>query len=81
MNTNEYAAEIHQDSAAIYKLAHCVILCLQGGMKAVMWTDTFQIVIMFGGLFAVIIKGSIDHEGFGNIWQFMEKGERINFFK
>ena len=50
-------------------------------MKAVIWTDTFQIVIMFLGLFAIIIKGSYDHGGFGNIWDMMEEGERINFWE
>ena len=29
---------------------------LQGGLKAVIWTDVFQAVIMFAGLFSVLIK-------------------------
>ena len=57
------------------------LLTLQGGMKAVMWTDVFQIFMMFAGLFAVLIQGSIDQGGFGTIWQYMVDGERIEFFK
>ncbi len=31
--------------------------CIQGGMKAVMWTDVFQTIIMFVGLLASVIQG------------------------
>ncbi len=50
-------------------------------MKAVMWTDTFQVVMMFAGLVAVLVKGSIDHDGFGNIWAYLEESERVEFLK
>ena len=50
-------------------------------MKAVMWTDVFQVGIMFLGLFAIIIQGYIDHGGFVNIWQKFADGERAIFFK
>ena len=29
--------------------------CLQGGIKAVIWTDTFQSIVMLAGLFAIIV--------------------------
>ncbi|KAI0221244.1 Sodium-coupled monocarboxylate transporter 1 [Lamellibrachia satsuma] len=57
----------------------CMFYTALGGMKAVMWTDVFQIGIMFIGLFAILIKGSLDHGGFGNIWTMMEEGDRIHF--
>jgi Na+/pantothenate symporter len=53
----------------------------QGGMKAVMWTDAFQIIMMFAGLIAILIKGSMDHGGFGNIFNYLSEGQRIEFFK
>ena len=46
-----------------------------------MWTDVFQIVMMFAGLIAVLVRGSIDQGGFHNIWKMMEDGERLEFFK
>ena len=52
---------------------------LQGGMKAVMWTDVFQICIMFAGLIAVLIKGSQELGGFGNVWKYLDEGERVEF--
>lgn len=50
-------------------------------MKAVMWTDTFQVCMMFAGLFAVLIQGSIDFDGFSNIWEINKRGERVEFFE
>lgn len=32
---------------------------MQGGLKAVVWTDVIQTVIMFGAMLIVIIKGTI----------------------
>ena len=50
-------------------------------MKAVLWTDVFQICMMFAGLIAVLIRGSMDFDGFSNIWKIVDEGERIEFFK
>ena len=50
-------------------------------MKAVMWTDTFQMCIMFAGLIAVLVQGSIDEGGFANMWQYLADGERVEFWK
>ena len=66
--------------AAGLRVRLCVV-CLQGGMKAVMWTDVVQICFMFAGIVAVIIKGSIDHGGFSNIWSIMYDGDRIQFWE
>jgi len=60
----------------------CESVCgLKGGMKAVMWTDVVQFCFMFAGILAVIIKGSIDHGGFSNIWSIMYDDQRIQFFE
>ena len=53
----------------------------QGGMKAVMWTDVFQIGMMFAGLIAVLIRGSMDFGGFRKIWNIVDEGQRIEFLK
>jgi len=41
----------------------CIFYTAIGGIKAVMWTDTFQSVCMFGSFLAIIIKGNYDIEG------------------
>jgi len=53
---------------------------LQGGMKAVMWTDTLQAIIMYAGILAGIIQGCIE-QGFGVIWEDAERTGRLNFYK
>ena len=50
-------------------------------MKAVMWTDVVQICFMFAGIVAVIIKGSVDHGGFSEIWSIMYDDDRIQFWE
>ncbi|XP_048236774.1 sodium-coupled monocarboxylate transporter 1-like [Haliotis rufescens] len=51
-----------------------------GGMKAVVWTDMFQSVVMFAGLLAIVIQGSIVVGGMGEVWRINEEWGRINFF-
>ncbi|XP_071959654.1 sodium-coupled monocarboxylate transporter 1-like [Antedon mediterranea] len=57
----------------------CTFYCTIGGLKAVIWTDVFQVTVMIAGFLAVIIKGSVDLGGFGNIWEFSQEGGRIEF--
>lgn len=51
-----------------------------GGIKAVVWTDVFQICMMFAGLLVALIKGLIQFGGFTKIWQDLEADGRIEFF-
>ena len=50
-------------------------------MKAVMWTDVFQIVIMIVGLIAVIVRGVVINGGVWNVWEQAQKGGRIHFLE
>ncbi|GAB1605487.1 hypothetical protein Ahia01_000830800 [Argonauta hians] len=50
-----------------------------GGMKAVVWTDVFQSLIMYSGMVAVFIKGSILLGGFGRVWQIAKQNDRLYF--
>jgi len=51
-----------------------------GGMKAVIWTDVFQASVMFAGVIAILIKGTVDAGGAARVWHLAEKGGRLNFF-
>ena len=46
-----------------------------------MWTDVFQIFMMFAGLLAVVIKGCMDQGGLTAIWNIALEGQRIEFGK
>lgn len=52
-------------------------MILQGGIKAVVWTDVIQIIVMFGSIFLVIIKGTIDTGGFSTIIERNLESDRI----
>lgn len=48
----------------------------QGGMRAVVWTDALQFVVMFGGIIAVIVRGLIEVGGFEKVWQIAVQHDR-----
>lgn len=41
------------------------------------WTDLVQTVIMIATLILVVVKGSMDVGGFGEVWQRNWEGDRI----
>jgi len=45
----------------------CIFYTSIGGLKAVVWTDTFQICIMLSGYVAIVSKASVDFGSFKNI--------------
>lgn len=50
-------------------------------MKAVLITDVFQSLLMFGAIFSVIICAAIRAGGLAPIWETAVEGGRINFWK
>lgn len=35
-------------------------MLLQGGIKAVVWTDVIQVVLMYGSLSVIVVSGIMD---------------------
>lgn len=58
----------------------CDIL-LQGGLKAVVWTDTIQTVMMFGAVIVIVILGTNRVGGVAEVWKRNFDTGRIEFFK
>ncbi|XP_041484312.1 sodium-coupled monocarboxylate transporter 1-like isoform X2 [Lytechinus variegatus] len=58
----------------------CTFYTTIGGMKAVLWTDAFQVMVMMSGFLAVIIKGSMNTGGLDKAWQICEENGRIDFW-
>uniref|UniRef100_A0A3B4G0R8 Solute carrier family 5 member 8 n=1 Tax=Pundamilia nyererei TaxID=303518 RepID=A0A3B4G0R8_9CICH len=56
----------------------CTAYCALGGMKAVVWTDVFQVGIMLAGLLCVISK-CLFLEGGVSILSNSQQGGRLNF--
>ncbi|XP_053556016.1 sodium/iodide cotransporter [Bombina bombina] len=59
--------------------AICTFYTSVGGMKAVIWTDVFQVLIMMSGFFAVIIRGTQVVGGVSIVLDIARNHSRINF--
>ena len=46
-------------------------------MKAVIWTDVFQSVVMIAGILAILIKGFVIIGGIGDVMDLAEEGNRL----
>ncbi|KAF4112521.1 sodium-coupled monocarboxylate transporter 1 [Onychostoma macrolepis] len=60
--------------------AVCIVYCTLGGLKAVIWTDVFQMIIMLSGFVAVIARGAVLQGGFEKIWNDSYHGGRLETF-
>ncbi|XP_037958514.1 sodium-coupled monocarboxylate transporter 2 isoform X2 [Teleopsis dalmanni] len=58
----------------------CVFYTLVGGIKAVVHTDAWQILVMFISVLAVVILGSVASGGPVKVFEEANKGGRIIFF-
>ncbi|XP_051893664.1 sodium/iodide cotransporter [Pristis pectinata] len=57
----------------------CTFYTTVGGLKAVVWTDIFQVITMMSGFVAVIIRGTYLVGGAGKVLENAYNGSRINF--
>ncbi|CAF1238617.1 unnamed protein product [Adineta ricciae] len=55
----------------------CTVYTSIGGIKAVIWTDVIQALIMFLGLISTIIFGLIDAGGISKVFEIMKHGNRL----
>ncbi|XP_064282138.1 sodium-coupled monocarboxylate transporter 2 isoform X1 [Passer domesticus] len=58
----------------------CTFYCTLGGLKAVVWTDAFQMVVMVAGFVAVLIRGTGLNGGATKVWEDALEGSRLNIF-
>ncbi|XP_017394221.1 sodium-coupled monocarboxylate transporter 2 [Cebus imitator] len=58
----------------------CTFYCTLGGLKAVVWTDAFQMVVMIVGFLTVLIQGSTHVGGFHNVLEQSANGSRLHIF-
>ncbi|XP_062415480.1 solute carrier family 5 member 6a isoform X2 [Pungitius pungitius] len=56
----------------------CTLYTALGGLKAVIWTDVFQTVVMFAGQLAVIVVGASQAGGMAEVWRKALNGSRIS---
>uniref|UniRef100_A0A7N5ZYV9 Solute carrier family 5 member 8 n=1 Tax=Anabas testudineus TaxID=64144 RepID=A0A7N5ZYV9_ANATE len=58
----------------------CTFYCTLGGLKAVVWTDVFQLGVMLAGFLSVIIKSVELQGGILPIISDSQQGGRLNFW-
>ncbi|CAF4220396.1 unnamed protein product, partial [Rotaria sordida] len=56
----------------------CTLYTSIGGMKAVIWTDVIQSIIMFLGVILSIIFGFMDSGGVRKVFEIASAGDRLN---
>lgn len=54
------------------------LVCPQGGLKAVIWTDVFQTLVMLAGQVAVIAVGAWRVGGMARVWHVAEQEGKIS---
>lgn len=59
----------------------CIFYTMLGGIKAVIWTDFLQGVVMVVASLVVIILGLIHVGGFIPVWEKSNEGQRIKIFE
>ncbi|XP_076236269.1 sodium-coupled monocarboxylate transporter 1 isoform X2 [Calliopsis andreniformis] len=58
----------------------CIFYASQGGMKAVIMTDTFQAAVLLGSLFLIVGYGIFWGGGISKIWEINQNSGRMEFF-
>ncbi|XP_016423949.1 sodium-coupled monocarboxylate transporter 2 [Sinocyclocheilus rhinocerous] len=58
----------------------CTFYCTLGGLKAVVWTDAFQMVVMVVGFLTVLIQGASRAGGIESVWSTAHTGGRMDVF-
>jgi solute carrier family 5 (sodium-coupled monocarboxylate transporter), member 8/12 len=47
----------------------CIFYTCLVGIKAVIWTDVFQIIVMYGVMLLIMVKGTMDVGGLGFVFE------------
>ncbi|KAF4518176.1 hypothetical protein B566_EDAN007868, partial [Ephemera danica] len=64
----------------VRRLASIIFVCAQGGLRAVVWADTLQTVLMFAATIVVLAFGTSQLGGWSKVWERNEQGHRLEFF-
>ncbi|KAF4518173.1 hypothetical protein B566_EDAN007865, partial [Ephemera danica] len=59
----------------------CIFYTTLGGLRAVVWADALQTVLMFAATIAVLVLGTEQLGGWSEVWNRNEQGQRLEFFK
>ncbi|XP_033624623.1 sodium-coupled monocarboxylate transporter 1-like [Asterias rubens] len=72
--------DIKFEVAVFCVCAVCAVYTVIGGIKAILWIDSVQMLLMVATILAVIFKGVMDL-GIVRIWETSVRGHRADFFR
>uniref|UniRef100_A0A1I8IS11 Sodium-dependent multivitamin transporter n=1 Tax=Macrostomum lignano TaxID=282301 RepID=A0A1I8IS11_9PLAT len=58
----------------------CTFYTALGGIKAVMWTDLVQMIIVFVAFCTLVVMATMEVGGFERVFEMAAAGDRLNFF-
>ncbi|KAF4525051.1 hypothetical protein B566_EDAN001965 [Ephemera danica] len=64
----------------VRQMASLLFILNQGGLRAVVWTDALQTVLMVGATLAVLVLGVQKVGGLDRVWELCSQGKRLNVF-
>lgn len=59
----------------------CTFYSTIGGMKAVLFTDVFQSILMYTAVLTIVISGVVKAGGLGEIFRAADEGNRLELWK
>ncbi|XP_059610771.1 sodium-coupled monocarboxylate transporter 2-like [Phlebotomus argentipes] len=59
----------------------CIWYTAIGGYKTVVWTDVFQFILIITSAIVIMIVGLSSVGGFRKVWEALDRGKRLTFFK
>jgi len=76
----EQVVGLNVDLSCASMFVICVFYTSIGGMKAVVWTDVFQLFFMFFAIIILIILATAEAGGAGEVWDINYQDGRIQLF-
>ena len=70
---------MHVPVCPVLQLVVAFPVLFQGGMKAVVWTDTFQMIVVISGVITLVGKGLYEAGGFEKVMDTARDTERLDF--
>lgn len=78
---SELGALFSPPPAALAGPVTCIPSPAQGGMKAVVWTDVFQVLVMLVGFWVILARGVMLMGGPWNVLSLAQNHSRINLME
>ncbi|XP_078001019.1 sodium-dependent multivitamin transporter-like [Glandiceps talaboti] len=59
----------------------CTFYTTMGGMRAVIWSDVFQCIVMVISVVAVLVLGTIEAGGMSQVWEYNKRHGKLDVFE